>query len=94
MSGARALAEIIKGAARDERGRPLPLTLDEATAWAEEILEDLFSSQEWPRILERGGLRFVAFLPEEWELGSPALVFAQQWDGHSWVNLGRVDVSL
>ncbi|MDI3269459.1 MAG: hypothetical protein QJR00_02010 [Bacillota bacterium] len=94
MSGAKELAQIIRGVAHDEKGRPLPLTPAEAMALAEEVLETLFSSEEWPRMLERSGLRFVAFLPEEWELGSPALVFAQQWDGQSWVNLGRVEVSL
>lgn len=67
-------------------GRPVQAAAAEALA----IVEALLAQREYPRIVERHGLRFVCYLADEWEWGSPPLVHVQAWDGEMWRDLAEV----
>lgn len=85
----RELARIVRaGANRDDR--PLALSEPEADRAAEAIVRDLLAQEEYPRLVERHGLRFVCYLEEEWEIGSPCIIHVQRWDGAMWRNVGEV----
>lgn len=57
---------------------------------ARAIVEALLSQPDYPRLVERHGLRFVCYLAGEWELGSPPLVHVQAWDGEMWRDLAEI----
>lgn len=85
----RELARILQGGANRE-DRPLALTGPDVDRAAEAIVRDLLGQVEYPRLVERHGLRFVCYLEEEWEIGSPCIIHVQRWDGAMWRNVGEV----
>lgn len=86
----RSLAEALLAGANDGDHRPLRLTEDEARAAAGALLNDLLNVKEYPRILDRHGLRFVLYLENEWEKNSPAVIHVQRWDDTQWRNVGEI----
>lgn len=75
------------GGGRRDRG---PGGVREARDEARAIVRELLAQPDYPRLLERHGLRFVCYLEGEWEHGSPPLIHVQCWDGEMWRNLAEL----
>ncbi|MBE3591231.1 MAG: hypothetical protein IMW98_10530 [Firmicutes bacterium] len=85
-----ALAGALQRGANDGDHRPLKMTDEEACEAARALLRDLLTMAEYPRILDRHGLRFVLYLENEWEKESPAVIHVQRWDDTQWRNVEEI----
>ncbi|MBX6723587.1 MAG: hypothetical protein IRY92_10185, partial [Dactylosporangium sp.] len=83
------LARALRGGA-NHGDLPKPLGEREAAMEARAIVDDLLAQEEYPRLVERHGLRFFCYLEEEWEWGCPGIIHVQRWDGRMWRNVGEV----